>query len=269
MRPSHAERNEVTTRLPPEIEDEYSSWIMTPVSIHPGNSVMCRLSGDGEERFLKVVRKGWLPSAAAEAERTIWAGSYLPVPRILRAGATDDTTWFISSALDGIAATSQEFRSDVPALVRRLAAGLRTFHSAPVAACPFSFRLDDALALAERRLQEGAIDPARDFHHEHARLSAPDAVRRLIAMRPAVEDLVVCHGDYCVPNVLIDDGAIAGFVDLGELGVADRWWDLAVATWSLDWNFGPGYEEIFLDAYGTDLDAGRRRYYRLLYDIVS
>ena len=46
---------------------------------------------------------------------------------------------------------------------------------------------------------------------------------------PPSEDLVVCHGDYCFPNVLLDDaGAITGFLDLGELAVADRWWDVAV-----------------------------------------
>ena len=58
-------------------------------------------------------------------------------------------------------------------------------------------------------------------------------------------------------------------MDLAELAVADRWWDIAVATWSLTWNFGPGYEATFLEAYGVDLDDARCRYYRLLYDVVS
>jgi kanamycin kinase len=81
--------------------------------------------------------------------------------------------------------------------------------------------------------------------------------------------LVVCHGDYCLPNVLIEADAACGFVDLGELGVADRWWDLAVATWSVPWNLGPGYEDLFLHEYGVERDDDRVEFYRLLYDVVS
>jgi len=88
-------------------------------------------------------------------------------------------------------------------------------------------------------------------------------------LRPASEDLVVCHGDYCFPNVLIEGDEVTGFVDLGELGVADRWWDLAVATWSVTWNAGPGWEDVFLEAYGVERDQARTAFYRLLYDLVS
>ena len=51
--------------------------------------------------------------------------------------------------------------------------------------------------------------------------------------------------------------------------MADRWWDLAVATWSLEWNLGPGYEDLFLEVYGAELDLQRRNFFRLLYDLVS
>ena len=256
-------------QVPPDIADQYASWAFTPVSIHPGNSIMYRLSRAGESRFLKIVRKGWFPGAEAEARRTIWAHAYIPVPEIIEFGVTDDATWFLSRAIAGDDATHERFRTDVPGLVRRMAAALRRIHAVPVEACPFSFRVDDALQHAEQRLRRGEIDPARDFHAEHAGLTAETAVRQLLATRPAVEDVVVCHGDYCVPNTLFHGDDLAGFVDLGELGVADRWWDIGVATWSLTWNFGPGHETMFLDAYGIDPDDARTRYYRLLYDVVS
>jgi kanamycin kinase len=76
---------------------------------------------------------------------------------------------------------------------------------------------------------------------------------------------VVCHGDSCAPNTLLtDDGCWSGHVDLGDLGIADRWADLAIATWSVGVNYGPGWEDQLLDAYGIQPDAERTKYYRLL-----
>src|ERR1700728_4085606 len=87
----------------------------------------------------------------------------------------------------------------------------------------------------------------------------------------AVPDkLVVCHGDACAPNTLLTgDGRWSGHVDLGLLGVADRWADLAVATWSAEWNYGPGWDGLLLDSYGIRPDPERTRYYRLLWDLSS
>lgn len=231
---------------------------------------MHRLSNRrGRTLFLKIVRCGWTPGADAEAERTLWAAAYLPVPRVLGTGTASGSSWLLTEGIAGRDATNEAFRDDIPGLVSRLAEGLRSFHKAPAAGCPFQFRVDAALRLAQERLENGLIDPARDFHAEHAHLTAEEALQELVRGRPDSEDLVVCHGDYCVPNILLGAEAVVGYVDLGELGVADRWWDLAVATWSLTWNFGPGYEEGFLASYGVGRDNERIRFYRLLYDLVS
>lgn len=97
-----------------------------------------------------------------------------------------------------------------------------------------------------------------------------DLPRALAALAepPPIDRVVVCHGDTCAPNTLLDDaGRFAGHVDLGALGVADRWADLAIATWSTRWNYGPGWERALLDAYGIAPDDDRTRYYRLLWDL--
>jgi kanamycin kinase len=78
---------------------------------------------------------------------------------------------------------------------------------------------------------------------------------------PPAHELVVCHGDACAPNTLVtSDGRWSGHVDLGLLGVADRWADIAVAAWSTEWNFGPGWEPLLLDSYGIARDPGRTQY---------
>lgn len=86
---------------------------------------------------------------------------------------------------------------------------------------------------------------------------------------PEPDRLVVCHGDPCVPNTLMTrDGAFAGHVDLARLGVADRWADLAITTYSISWdaNFGRSYDELFFETYGIEADPMRTRAYRDLWD---
>ena len=90
----------------------------------------------------------------------------------------------------------------------------------------------------------------------------------MLGAAPTPDRVVVCHGDACTPNTLIGaDRRWAGHVDLGTLGVADRWADVAVATLSLAWNHGPGWDTLFHEAYGEPQDVERTAWYRALYAV--
>lgn len=230
-----------------------------------------RLSGvDDRAWFLKLAPPGLEPPLEHEADRLRWARAHLPVPHLHGTGRTrSGGTWMLTRALPGEDATRSPLARSPDRLVSALARGLRRFHATPVDPCPFSLRLPDALALAEDRVRRGVVIPSRHFHPEHAHFSATEALRELVRTPPSSEDLVVCHGDYCLPNALLEGEEVTGFVDLGGLAVADRWWDLAVATWSVTWNLGPGFEPLFLEAYGAPLDPERLLFYRLLYDVIA
>ncbi len=112
----------------------------------------------------------------------------------------------------------------------------------PAADCPFSWMAQDRIAAAERAAVAGRLDTS-DWAPEHRELGIEGVLAQVQDIPPA-DKLVVCHGDACAPNTLITgDGRWSGHVDLGDLGVADRWADLAIATWSTGWNYGPGWEQ--------------------------
>jgi kanamycin kinase len=224
---------------------------------------------DGQQLYLKTAPADAAVPLPAEAGRTRWARTAgLPVPGILVACGDGQADWLLSEALPGIMAAHPGLRADPATLVPILALALRRFHDTPAAECPFPFAAADALARVRRRV---AADQIRleDMHDQHRHLGPAGALAELERLRPDREDLVACHGDYCLPNVLIEDGAATGFVDLGELGVADRWWDLAAGSWSVIWNLRPGWEDLFLAAYGVERDERRIAFYRLLYDMTS
>ena len=61
------------------------------------------------------------------------------------------------------------------------------------------------------------------------------------------------HGDYCLPNIILDDWRFSGFIDLGHSGVGDRHVDIFWGTWTLNRNLHTHkYRQRFVDAYGRE-----------------
>ena len=80
--------------------------------------------------------------------------------------------------------------------------------------------------------------------------------------------LVVCHGDLCLPNILVDPstGQVMALIDLGRLGRADPYADIALLlatareTWP-DETMARQADQEFAEIYGTQLDPERQDFY--------
>jgi aminoglycoside phosphotransferase len=257
-------------QIPAQMDQYLAGWAGSLAwESAPGAQTWLMTGPASQLRYLKTAPADSAVPLRAEAVRLRWARrAGLPVPAVLSACGAGSAEWLLTEALPGRSAVDPALMADPATLVPMLAAGLRRFHEAAARDCPFPFGNDVALARAGRRVRAGLIAPG-DMHPEHAHLDPAAALAELERLRPGREDLVVCHGDYCLPNVLVSGGAVTGFVDLGELGVADRWWDLATGSWSVTWNLGPGWEDLFLASYGVARDDRRIAFYRLLYDVMS
>lgn len=200
-----------------------------------------------DARVIKVGPRNPETSMAAEAERMRWARPHTPVPEVLESGADDAEEWLVTRELPGLSAVGPLWIAEPATAVRAVGQGLRALHDAlPVASCPFEWSVDARIENAARR-----------------GIRVPDALRT----PPPVDLAVVCHGDACCPNTLLGgDGRWLAHVDLGALGVADRWADIAVAAMSTEWNYGAGWEDALVAAYGVEPDRERLAYYRDLWN---
>ncbi|CAH0274260.1 Aminoglycoside 3'-phosphotransferase [Stenotrophomonas lactitubi] len=186
-----------------------------------------------------------------------------PVPKVLDTAEEGGRRWLLMGALPGHDLASSSTLEPTQVVVL-LADALRDLHALPVAACPFDHRLALRLPAVAARVAAGQID-ADDFDDERLGMSAEQVYAELLATRPADEDLVVAHGDACLPNLIAVDGRFSGFIDCGRLGVADRCQDLALAARSLVHNYGDTrWVAPLLARYGTRADEDRLAYYRLL-----
>jgi len=218
-----------------------------------------RLRRAGEpDRFLKEQDTTWDRGLEAEAARLEWLAT-TPladrVPRVVEFRLGPPRDRLITTAVPG----------SWPGQPHAMGRALRELHDAlDPSTCPFDLRLDVRLDLIARRVAEGGVDED-EFEEEYAGLAPEDILERLRAERPAHEDLVVTHGDWCYPNVLFD-GDRWSMVDLAGLGVACRWYDLAIGVRSSWHNHGdaPEVTKAFLEGYGIAADEALLRYYILV-----
>ncbi|WP_245567577.1 phosphotransferase [Nocardia vinacea] len=197
------------------------------------------------------VKRG--PRAVAEYARLNWLRDKgIQVPDV--AVFEEDVLVLADAGLPSLAAEPTE---SVGAVMGAL---LRFLHDIPVTECPFDGRLDVMLTQARRRVLEGLVD-VDDFDDDNRGQTPEQIHQRLLAERPPDEDLVVAHGDFTPSNVL--GGGV--LIDVGGLGVADRYRDLALVERDLREDFGSDELSAFYAAYGlAEPDRRRLDYYRLL-----
>lgn len=233
--------------IPPEVQAAAGDQRLTPVWRNQAGGLTFRISakeGRGTDRFAK-----WSPRSAnidltAEVQRLAWASTFATVPEVLE--FTEHTTGqlMITRALSGSSAVDPRWKDSAARVARAIGVGLRKLHHAvPIQDSTYRWDLTTRLTAVDEELRA-----------------------ELLAQAPP-EDLVLCHGDPCAPNTLVDQhGDFAGHVDLGDLGVGDRWADLAVASLSMQWNFGPGFEQDIYSGYGIEPDQEKISFYRRVWD---
>lgn len=238
------------------------------------DSVGC--SGSKVLMFQDKVLKIRPDSDEARTEHTIllWLEGRLPAPRCLFHALEDGTDYLLMTRIQGKMACDEGYmkRDKGRYVVRLLADALKRLWQVDAGDCPVRQTLSKDLALARQAVEEGKAEYSGrgGFADDRALL------KWLEANQPAQEDLVFSHGDYCMPNVLFDGDALAGYIDLGNMGVADRWEDIAMVHRSLRNNFSgvfggqvyPDFDPDWLfEELGIPFDAEKFRFYDLLHEL--
>ena len=71
------------------------------------------------------------------------------------------------------------------------------------------------------------------------------------------------HGDLCLPNIYVDENNnFAGFIDLDNSGLGDKWYDYSWLLWSLEYNLKTNkYNKRLLDKLNIDYNQEKYEKY--------
>lgn len=202
-----------------------------------------------EGYYLKSAPAGTLK---AEAELTRFFHSKGLAAEVLSyTGAERD--WLLTRRIPGEDCTHRQYLDDPKRLCDMLAQLLRRLHDTDPTGCPVQNRNETYLATARRNYRAGHYDPW--LLPENRRFSSADEAWHIIEENGGyLRSDALLHGDYCLPNVMLDNWSFSGFLDLGGGGVGDRHIDLFWGIWTLQYNLKTDiYTDRFLDAYGREL----------------
>lgn len=226
----------------------------------------------GQGRFAKVVSSDQVADLAAERDRSVWLNhTGIPCAQVVDWHESDAGACLVTQVVQGVPASEL----DAPALRRAwpsVVGVVRALHRLAVDRCPFDRSLGQMMPLAEASVAEGRV--VVEFLPVALQRTAPsrilEQIKAELPMRLAQEraGLVVCHGDLCLPNILVGPatGQVRGLIDLGRLGKADPYGDIALLiatareTWS-DEAMARRAEEEFAKVYGMELDPERLDFY--------
>jgi len=202
--------------------------------------------------YLKAAPKGTLEN---EAALTRFFHSKGLAAEVL-AYESLERDWLLTSQVPGEDCIFPMYLDNPKRLCDTTAQLLRELHSCDFSGCPIPNRTADYLAAARRNRDRGQFDLHLFSENWSAwRYSSPEEAWHVVkTYGSCLKADTLIHGDYCLPNIILNNWAFSGFIDLDTGGVGDRHVDLFWGTWSLKFNLKTdAYRDRFLDAYGREV----------------
>lgn len=226
-----------------------------------------------EDMVLKIEDSSEAVSEQVQMMR--WLKDKLPVPKVLAYEEMDGKSYLLMSKIGGQMSCDTYYLEHPQMLLEGLALGLRMLWNVDIKECPCTRNLDVLLEEARVRVQHNLVD-VNEVEPNTFGEGGFESPRHLLEWlennRPAFEP-VLSHGDYCLPNIFLENGKVSGFIDLGRTGIGDKWNDIALCYRSLKHNFdgtygGKVYKEfnpdLLFEVLGMKPDWKKINYYMLL-----
>lgn len=254
-------------QLPEALENLLSGMTFEENKIGCSEAGVYRLRSTSGTCYLKVEPESG--ELQTEYENISWLRGRLPVPDIMGWYGDGVRNYLLLSEIPGTMSCDGYYLEHPSAAVSVLAKGIKLLHSIEIQSCPIDNRLDIKLRKAAENIRSNKVD-MDDWEESSRRFSSPQALMdHLCANRPAREEWVFSHGDYCLPNIFGRGEEVTGFIDLGRAGGADLWQDVALCIRSLRRNFGTGeYGALLLEQIGMPMNREKLDYYILLDELL-
>ena len=199
--------------------------------------------------FLKSAPAGTLKAEADMTRHFHQLGLSAQVVEYISA----ERDWLLTAALPGEDCIHQMYLDDPKRLSETTALLLRQLHEQSTENCPRQDHTAEYLARVHRNHRSGFCDLSLFPQHGWGFSSPEEAWEIVKTYENLLTRDTLLHGDYCLPNTILNNWNFSGFIDVGRGGAGDRHVDIFWGVWTLFFNLKTDtYCCRFLDAYGRD-----------------
>lgn len=199
----------------------------------------------------------------------------IPLPKVICYEFDENYQYLLMSKINGKMACDEYYLEHPEKLLHILADTLKMLWNLDVKSCPRNRDIDTELIEAKYRVENNLVDlndVEPSTFSEDGFKNPLELLEWLKNNKPTYEP-VISHGDFCLPNIFIEDGKLSGLIDLGDTGLGDKWRDIALCYRSLRNNFngtygGKVYEnfnpDMLFEYLGIKPNYDKLKYYLLL-----
>jgi kanamycin kinase/aminoglycoside 3'-phosphotransferase-3 len=172
-----------------------------------------------------------------------WLESRIPSPGVLCYEKDHRQSYLLMSRIPGKMCCDATLLDDIGTVLQGLADGLSLLWRTDPTGCPRNRTLPNLLKEARYRVENGLVDLQNvepDTFGPDG-FESPEHLLQWLEEHPVPSVPVLAHGDYCLPNVFMENGQFSGFVDVGDAGLGEKWRDIALCWRSLRNNYDGSY----------------------------
>lgn len=251
-----------------ELSDKVKNFIkrsnIDEVSIGCSDSQVFKITKEDNVYYLKVAKLGLLTK---EYEKLSWLDGKLSVPRVILYDTYNKIEYLITAALKGEMICNKYYENNYDMGIKVLKQAFDNIYNVDISTCPFNTDINYRLSIAEYNVNNNLIKNENLSEDVLNRFGSANGLLSYLKENKFEAKKCFSHGDPSLPNIFGTEDKFEGLIDVGECGVSDIWFDLAICEKSIKRNYGKEYINKFYEELNIIPDRGKIEYYQLLMEL--
>ena len=251
-----------------DLTDKVSEFIknsdLEDIGIGCSDSQVIKVKKTQNTYYLKISKKGMLTS---EFEKLKWLQGKLSVPKIILYDVSDNTEYLITESVQGEMVCSDYYINNPDVGIKVIADAFNNIYSVDIKNCPFDVAIDYKLSIIENNVKNKLIKEQDLKKETLEKYGSLDNILKYLKENKFYDGLCFSHGDTSLPNIFAYNNKFSGFIDVGECGLADKWFDLAICEKSIKRNYGEEFISKFYNELQIIPDRNKIDYYLLMMEL--